>query len=147
MFGVNPTPGSQNPMASTVTLKSRILQVRGVVRGDTVGYGGGFTASRDCRIAVVAAGYADGYARAAGVGKTTAYAIIAGRHCPLVGRISMDLMAFDVSALPGDMVQRGDFATLIGEGITVDDVGVFGGSIGYEVLTNLGRRFRREWIA
>ena len=57
----------------------------------------------------------------------------------------MDLMAFDVTGLPENLVRRGADATLIGDGITVDDVAGWSGTIGYEVLTGLGRRYRREW--
>jgi alanine racemase len=64
----------------------------------------------------------------------------------MVGRISMDVMAFDVTAVPEELVRRGDGATLIGGGITVDEVATWSGTIGYEVLTSLGRRYRREWV-
>jgi alanine racemase len=77
--------------------------------------------------------------------KSDAFAVIAGQRCPLAGRISMDLMAFDVSVLPEEEVRRGAHATLIGDDITVDDVASWSGTIGYEVLTSLGRRYRREW--
>jgi alanine racemase len=71
---------------------------------------------------------------------------MAGRRCQMAGRISMDLMAFDVTGVPEELVRRGDAATLIGDGITVDDVAAWSGTIGYEVLTGLGRRYRREWL-
>jgi alanine racemase len=64
----------------------------------------------------------------------------------MAGRISMDLMAFDVTAVPEEQLRRGHEATLIGDGITVDDVAGWSGTIGYEVLTGLGRRYRREWV-
>jgi alanine racemase len=70
---------------------------------------------------------------------------IANRRCGLVGRISMDLMAFDITGLPEDLVRRGTHATLIGDGITVDDLAGWSGTIAYEVLTGLGRRYRRVW--
>jgi alanine racemase len=160
LFGDNPTPATLNLMEPVVTLKARIVQVRDVPRGDTVGYGATWTASRASRVAIVSVGYGDGYPRAAGgarmgpkgtsrlaesAAKSNAFAVIAGRRCPMVGRISMDLMAFDVSLLPKDEVRRGAHATLIGDHITVDDVASWSGTIGYEVLTSLGRRYRREW--
>jgi alanine racemase len=64
----------------------------------------------------------------------------------MAGRISMDLMAFDITSAPEELARRGDGATLIGDGITVDDVAAWSGTIGYEVLTGLGRRYRREWL-
>ena len=144
LYGVNPTPATQNLMEEVVTLNARIVQVRNVLRGASVGYGAAWTAGRASRIAVVSVGYADGYLRAAGEGKS-AQAIVANRRCPLVGRISMDLMAFDVTGMAESRVRRGDFACLIGDGITVDEVAAWSGTIGYEVLTGLGRRHHRVW--
>jgi alanine racemase len=152
LFGANPTPSTQNLMEPVVTLKARIVQVRSVPRGETVGYAATWTASRPSRIAIVSVGYGDGYPRAASEPRGSAKpvtrpgAVIAGRRCPMAGRISMDLMAFDVTALPEEQVRRGDDATLLGHGITVDDVAAWSGTIGYEVLTGLGRRYRREWV-
>ena len=77
--------------------------------------------------------------------KSDAIALIANRRCAVVGRISMDLMAFDVTGLADDLIRRGGHATLIGDGIAVDDVARWSGTIGYEVLTALGRRYRRVW--
>jgi alanine racemase len=145
LYGVNPTPAAQNLMEVVVGLKARILQVREVARGASVGYGATWTATRSTRVAVVAAGYADGYLRAAGAAKSGTVAIIANRRCPNIGRVSMDLMAFDVTGLPEELVRRGGNATLIGDGITVDDVAKWCGTIGYEVLAGLGRRCRRVW--
>jgi alanine racemase len=159
LFGINPTPASPNLMEPVITLKARIVQVRHVPRGDTVGYGATWTAARASRVAIVSVGYGDGYPRAAdgaragpkatrpteSGAKSDAFALIAGRRCPMAGRVSMDLMAYDVTGLPEDQVRRGAHATLIGDGITVDDVAAWSGTIGYEVLTGLGRRYRREW--
>ena len=145
LYGANPTPATQNLMEPVVTLKARIVQVRDVPRGASVGYGATWTASRATRIAIVSVGYGDGYLRAASGGKSGALALIANRRCAIVGRISMDLMAFDVTGLPEDLVRRGMHATLIGDGITVDDVARWSGTIAYEVLTGLSRRYRRTW--
>jgi alanine racemase len=153
LYGVNPTPATQNLMEPVVTLKARIVQVRDVPRGATVGYGATWTAARAARLAIVSVGYGDGYLRAASgtkpnaksEAKSEAMARIANRRCGLVGRISMDLMAFDVTGLPDDLVRRGTHATLIGDGITVDDLAGWSGTIAYEVLTGLGRRYRRVW--
>jgi alanine racemase len=72
-----------------------------------------------------------------------AEAMVAGRRCPLAGRISMDVLAIDVTGLPDDLPHRGDFATLIGPDISVDDVASHAGTIAYEILTSLGARYRR----
>jgi alanine racemase len=147
LFGGNPIPGQKNVMRPVVELKGRITQVRQIKKGDTVGYGASWTAARPSRLAIIAVGYGDGYFRsaAAGKGKAPANVIIAGKPCPLIGRISMDLLAVDVTDLPGNAARRGEFATLIGSGIDVDEFGAACGTIGYEVLTNLGRRYHRHY--
>jgi alanine racemase len=147
LYGVNPIPGKGNPMRPVIELKVRILQVRSVNRGDTVGYGASWTAARSGRIAIIAAGHADGLLRSAtgSKGKPAAEVVVAGRRCPVAGRISMDVTAVDVSDLPEGAARRGDFATLIGEGSTVDDLAAGFGTVNYEVLTNLGRRYHRVY--
>lgn len=143
LYGVNPTPEADNPMQPVVDLKVRIVQTRNVERGETVGYGGTWTARRPTRLAVVAAGYADGYFRAAGSNDGTrgAEVVVAGTRCPVAGRISMDLTAIDITDLPPKAARRGHFVTLIGDGISVDELAHHFGTIGYEVLTSLGRRY------
>lgn len=147
LYGVNPTPEADNPMQGVIELKARIVQVRNVERGETVGYGGTWTARRPTRLAIVAAGYADGYFRAASAndGSRGAEVVVAGKRCPIAGRISMDLMAVDVTDLDKNAARRGHLVTLIGEGITVDELAHHFGTIGYEVLTSLGRRFARVY--
>jgi alanine racemase len=149
LYGVNPTPGKKNPMRPVVELKGRIIQVRTVDKGETVGYGAAFTAARPSRIAIVAVGYADGFLRSAGAakGKPAADVIVGGKRCPLAGRVSMDVLAVDVTELAEGTVRRGDFATLIGDGVSVDDLAAGMGTIGYEVLTDLGRRYHRVYKA
>ncbi|OQW54002.1 MAG: alanine racemase [Proteobacteria bacterium SG_bin9] len=146
LYGVNPTPEADNPMQQVIDLKARIVLVRNVPKGDTVGYGATWTARRDTRLAVVTAGYADGYFRAAGGidGTRSAEAVVGGKRCPIAGRISMDLLAIDVTDVPTP-VRRNHMATLIGDGITVDELGHHFGTIGYEVLTSLGTRFARVY--
>jgi alanine racemase len=147
LYGANPTPGKKNPMRPVVELKGQIVQVRQVKKGETVGYGAAFTASRPSRLAIVAVGYADGYLRAAGAakGKPPAELIVAGRRCPIVGRISMDVLAIDVSDLADGAARRGDFATLIGGDLSLEAVAAASGTINYEVLTSLGRRYHRNF--
>ena len=147
LYGVNPTPEADNPTQPVVELKARIVQIRNVERGESVGYGGTWTTRRPTRLAIVSAGYADGYFRSGGSNDGTrgAEVMIAGKRCPVVGRISMDLMAIDVTDLDKNAVRRGHMVTLIGEGITVDELAHHFGTIGYEVLTNLGRRYARVY--
>ena len=88
LYGINPTPEADNPMQPVVELKARIVQIRNVERGETVGYGGTWTARRPTRIAIVSAGYADGYFRAASANDGTrgAEVVVAGKRCPIAGR-------------------------------------------------------------
>jgi alanine racemase len=148
LYGANPTPASNNPMRAVIELKARILQVRTVNRGETVGYGATWTAGRPSRIAIVGLGYADGFSRSAGAakGKAPASMVISGRRCPIAGRVSMDLVAVDVTELGEGRPRRGDFATVIGKEMTVDEVASGMGTIAYEVLTRLGRRYHRVYV-
>ena len=137
LFGINPTPGRPNPMQCVLLLEAPIVQLRNVAAGGTVGYGATWVAPVDCRIAVVGAGYADGYPRSLsgrGVG------ILAGRQVPVVGRVSMDLTAFDVTGVPAAV---GDMLTLMGPDNPPDLLAEQAGTIGYELLTSLGSRYRR----
>jgi len=134
LFGINPTPGHGNPMRPVIELQARVVQVRTVRKGEAVGYNAIWTAKHAARVAVVAAGYADGYPRAASASDDApgADAIVAGQRCPLAGRVSMDLIAVDM-------------VTLIGGGIDVDALAAASNIIGYEVLVNLGQRYHRRY--
>ena len=145
LYGVNPTPEADNPMLPVVDLKARIVQIRDVERGESVGYGGNWTARRLTRLAIISTGYADGYFRAGSSNDGTrgAEVMVAGKRCPVAGRISMDLTAVDITDLDKNAVRRGHLVTLIGEGITVDELAHHFGTIGYEVLTSLGSRYAR----
>jgi alanine racemase len=147
LYGINPTPEADNPMQPVVEIRARIAQIRDVERGETVGYGGTWTARRPTRVAIISAGYADGYFRAASSNDGTrgADVVIAGKRCPIAGRVSMDLIAVDITDLPPKAVKRGQMATLLGEGITVDELAYHFGTIGYEVLTSLGKRYARVY--
>jgi alanine racemase len=143
LFGGNPVAGQPNPTRPVIELKGRIVQVREIRKGDTVGYGASWAAARPSRVAVVATGYADGYFRSAGSMKGKTEAIVAGRRCPLIGRVSMDLLALDVTDLPVGEPRRGEFATLIGAEIGIDEFAKTCGTISHEVLTNLRNRYHR----
>jgi alanine racemase len=145
LYGVNPTPGRANPMKPVIDLKARVAQVRTVARGDTVGYNAAWTAKRTSRIAVLSAGYADGYLRAASSSDETpgGFAIVDGKRCAIAGRVSMDLLAVDVTDAPE--VRRGDLVTLIGDGLDLDAAANAAGTIAYELLTGLGQRYHRVY--
>jgi alanine racemase len=143
LYGVNPTPDRANPMAPVITLEAPVLQVRELREPGTVGYGATYATRAGARIATVPVGYADGYSRSA---SNRASARIAGQSVPIVGRVSMDLITLDVSALSADAVCPGTAVELIGGPDGVDQLAAAAGTIGYEVLTRLGRRFARRYI-
>ena len=136
------------PLRPVIRLDLRISQIRLVHEGETIGYGAAHKAVRPTRIAVLAAGYADGIPRLAGASdhRPGAQAMVAGQRCPLVGRISMDLLAIDITDLPEDAVEAGDFATLLGEGLDLDNLARHSHTIDYEILTSLGHRYARRWV-
>jgi alanine racemase len=147
LFGVNPTPGRSNPMRPVIELRGRIVALRSLLRGETVGYDAAWTAKRATQLAVVGVGYADGFLRAASASDAVrgGDAIVAGKRCTLAGRVSMDLITIDVTDLPPGAAKRGDMVTLIGDEISVDDLAATAGTIGYEVLTSLGKRYHRVY--
>ncbi|MEQ9170657.1 MAG: alanine racemase [Rhodospirillales bacterium] len=142
LYGVNPTPGSPNPMSQVVRLKAKILQVRDVDSAETVGYGATHRIAGPSRIATLPVGYADGYLRSLG---NRATAFIGDYEAPLVGRVSMDLITIDVTAVPEAQCRPGMTVDLIGKHHTVDDLAAQAGTIGYEILTSLGRRYHRVY--
>jgi alanine racemase len=125
-------------LAPVMTLTSRILAVRTVPAGDSVGYGARWVAPRESRIATVALGYGDGYPRTLPPGTPV---LTAAGIAPLVGRISMDSLTIDITDLPS--VGLGDRVTLWGKGLPVDQLAAALGTIGYELLTRLGPRVPR----
>lgn len=142
LYGGAPYPQNPNPMAQVVRLQAKILQVREIDRGRTVGYGATHRADRRERIATIAVGYADGYLRSlSGRGNGT----IDGIRVPLVGRVSMDLVTFDVSGVPEHAARPGATIDLIGPHNPIDVVAADAGTIAYEILTSLGARYHRVY--
>lgn len=146
LYGGNPRPALPNPMRAVVSLHAAILQTRDLAPGDTAGYGAAWTAQRPTRLATLGIGYADGLPRNARTVGTPdgPLALVGGTRCPLVGRISMDLTLVDVTDAPADAARPGAPVELLGPSTTVDDLGAACGTVGYEVLTRLGRRFTRR---
>ncbi|HJU15608.1 MAG TPA: alanine racemase [Stellaceae bacterium] len=142
LYGVNPQPGNPNPMRPVVRLQGRILQVREIDAGQPVGYGAAWAAPAPARLATVALGYADGWLRSFG-GRGSGR--LGGMRVPLVGRVSMDLTVFDVTAVDPALARPGAFITLLDEDYGVDEAAADCGTIGYEVLTALGRRYHRRY--
>ena len=148
LYGGQAFGGGPTPVEPVVQVASRILQVRDVPSGETVGYSATWTARGSRRIATIAAGYADGLFRhlSASNDRPGGVAIVCGTRCPFVGRVSMDLVTLDVTDVPGAEVGRGDVAELIGPDLPIEAVGAAAGTIGYEVLTSLSRRFHRAYV-
>jgi alanine racemase len=143
LYGINPVPGTHNPMRPVVSLHGRILQVRDVDTPQTVGYGATHRFEGRRRVATVALGYADGLFRSLG---SRAFGVIAGVKVPLVGRVSMDLTSFDVTDVPPEMACPGALMELAGPNHTVDDLAAEAGTIGYEILTAMGQRYHRTYV-
>jgi alanine racemase len=148
LYGGNPTPGAANPMRPVVTLAVAIQQTRWIEAGMTCGYNAQWTAKRRTRLATLLAGYADGLPRGAGAtdAKSGAEVAVAGRLCPLVGRVSMDLTIVDITDVPEDAARPGDRVEFFGSSVDLDDFAARSGTIGYHVLTGLGPRYRREYL-
>ena len=147
LYGGRARSDGENRMRPVVGLEVPIIQVRDARQGESVGYGAGHTLSSPRRIAIVSIGYADGLARTYGASDERAGGrlFVAGVPCPIVGRISMDLTAIDVSAVPPDQLRRGAMAEVIGPHQSIDDLADRGGTIAYEVLTRLGLRHPRVY--
>ena len=148
LYGGNPTPGRTNPMRPVVTLTVAVQQTRWIEPGETCGYNAQWTAKRRTRLATLLVGYADGLPRGAGAtdARPGAEVAIAGKHCPLVGRVSMDLIIADVTELPENAIRPGARAELFGAAVELDDFASLSGTIGYQVLTSLGARYRRNYV-
>jgi alanine racemase len=140
LYGINPHPGSANPMRQVASLQARVVQVRDVEDGAVVGYGARFTADGPRRIATIAVGYADGWLRAL---TNRGFAFVDGVRVPVAGTVSMDSITLDVSAVPRERIVPGASVELLGPNQHVDEVAAQAGTIGYEVLTRLGSRFHR----
>ncbi len=143
LYGGNPTPAAPNPMRPVVRLLARILQIRAIDAPQTVGYGATHRATGPARIATVAAGYADGYLRSI---SSRGHAWVAGHRVPVVGRVSMDLLALDVTEVAAEAVRPGDWAELLNAEQTVDALAAEAGTISYEILTSLGARYHRVYL-
>jgi alanine racemase len=140
LYGINPVPGKPNPMRQVVKLSAKVVQTRELPAGAGVGYGHAFRASMPMRTATISVGYADGWPR-----RAVAAAWFADTRLPFIGRVSMDSISLDISALPESRLKSGDLVELIGEHQSVDDIATLAGTIGYEILTSLGSRYHRVY--
>lgn len=148
LYGGNPTPGQPNPMKPVVGLEATIIQTREVEGGTQVGYNGRWTAKGKRKLATICLGYADGYPRNGSWTDTSTggSVLVDGVSCPFVGSVSMDLIIIDVTDAPAESAKRGASVTLIGGPLDLETVGGGAKTIGYEILTSLGRRYHRRYI-
>ena len=146
IYGGRAINGRPNPMAPVVSMHVPILQIKDARIGETVGYGAAYRLRRDTRLAIMALGYADGYFRGlSGIGGQVGGRVaINGTIVPVLGRVSMDMTAIDITDVEG-LVQPGDHVEILGDTIGVDDVADAARTIGYEILTTLNGRFPRRY--
>ena len=144
--GLNEHVG-KNPMKPVVKVEARILQIRDLLEHESVGYSAAETATSDRKIATISAGYADGYLRQSGSTSKEkgASAYLHDKRVPLMGRVSMDLIAIDITDVPE--AKRGDYVELFGPNVSVSEVATHAQSIDYELLTGLGKRYTRHYGA
>jgi alanine racemase len=141
LYGGGPMDAVAVPLHPVAVLEAPLIQVRAIGPGDTVGYGATWEADRRRTIGVAALGYADGFLRS---GSSRGFAVIAGAVCPILGRVSMDLIALDVTGA-GKAAQEGAMAQFLGPAAPIDAQAQACGTIPYELLTRLGGRFHRTY--
>mgnify|MGYP002777136753 CR=1 FL=1 len=143
LYGVNPSSSNKNPMKNVVTLTAKIIQIREITgKRETVGYGATKTISAGSRIAIIPVGYADGYLRHL---SNSGIVYFDGCELPIIGRVSMDLTIIDITKISPNKIKIGSEIELIGRHVPVDLVAKKAGTIGYEILTNLGSRYNRKY--
>lgn len=149
LFGGRAVSGRKNPMTPVVKLEVPVLQVRTAKTGETVGYGATFELDRDSRLAIISLGYGDGFLRSLSSTNTRqgGRIVFNNRIAPVVGRISMDLLAVDVTDLKDNGPRPGDMVEIFGKTLTVDSQADLAGTIGYEFLTSLKGRYKRSYIS
>lgn len=133
LYGVGPQDAPDASLATVATLSAPVLQVRRAAAGETVGYGASQTLARDSRLAAVSLGYGDGYPRAA---SGRGHAVLNGALCPIIGRVSMDLIVLDATDAPVPAI--GDRAEFFGPRLPIEAAAAAAGTIGYELLTGVG---------
>jgi alanine racemase len=143
LYGGHGVLGAANPYAGVASLTAPILQLRRIAKGETVGYGAAFAASRDSTIAIAAAGYADGLMRSLG---TKGRAVIGGAFVPFAGRVSMDLVCLDVTDADARSLFPGAEIEFLGESMPLAEVAAASGTVAHEVLIAVNRRARRVYM-
>ncbi|QCJ00193.1 alanine racemase [Agrobacterium larrymoorei] len=143
LYGGAPSSARPNPMKPVVALNVAVVQTRTVPAGSFVGYGASLRTSGETRLATIAAGYADGIPRSL---SNRGAAYYNGIRLPIAGRVSMDSMTLDISALPEGTLKHGSLVEIIGPNQPLEAIAEDAGTIAYEILTRLGQRYRRTYI-
>lgn len=154
LYGGECSAPGVNDMKSVVKAEAKIIQVRSMKKGEAIGYGATHVFEGDARVTLATIGYADGYHRGlsgAGTklrkdGSSGAFGAIGGHKVPVLGRVSMDYTAFDVSDVPNQVLEDAKYVELFGDTIKLDDAARAAGTIGYELLTSMGQRYFRNHI-
>ncbi|MBU24680.1 MAG: alanine racemase [Gammaproteobacteria bacterium] len=141
LYGGSPDPNDPKGFEPVVTWQAQVMELQDVAMGEPVGYGGSFLAPCALKLATIGIGYADGYHRILGGQGEVA---IDGQICPIVGRVSMDLVTLDVSAIPN--IKQGTWVEIMGPTISIDTMAVKANTIAYELLTRLGPRMDRVLV-
>lgn len=139
LYGVGP----KSEIVPVLTLSARVIQVRDIDKGAAVGYGGAYVAEGPMRVATIAVGYADGWFRSL---SNKGAAFFGDTRLPIIGRVSMDSITLDVSALPEGALKLGSLVELIGPHQRLEDVARDCDTIPYEILTALGNRYARVYV-
>jgi alanine racemase len=146
LYGISPLPEFQRLLRPAMTWKTRIALVRDMPAGHGISYGRSFITPRPMRVATLSAGYADGYPRQ--ISNRGAAMLVRGQRCPLLGRVTMDLMVIDVSDLPEAEV--GDEVVLMGrqgqEEVSASELAELAGTIHWDIVTRIGSRVRRVYL-
>lgn len=143
LYGINPTPTQPNPMQVVVSVYGKIIQKKILTSDSWIGYGASVKLKKHSKLFIVEYGYADGYIRAL---SNKAFCYAGGMKLPIVGRVSMDLLIIDASALTEREFHNLEFVELIGKNITLESLADQAGTIGYEIFTSLSRRFARRYV-
>lgn len=145
LYGIHPEGCAGNPalLNTVATLRAPILQLRETDREQTLGYGASITVPKGTKTATIACGYADGYLRAL---SHETVAMFEDYTLPLLGRVTMDMLTFDVSHVPESLLHEGAMLTLMGKDISLDRLADKAGTIGYELLTRIGQRVKRVYV-
>jgi alanine racemase len=143
LYGGNPRSAGENPFTTAAILTGRILQLRRVDKGESVGYGASFRIGRNGTLATIALGYADGLMRAIG---NRGMGAVGGTRVPVVGRVSMDLITLDVSDISPSALRVGAEVEFLGDTISLDELARASNTAPYEILTSLDGRVPRRYV-